>query len=475
MPEQADLIVVGAGPAGLAAARAAGEAGLEVAVIDDQPGPGGQIYRAVAGAGESRLAMLGADYARGRSLLDALDQPAVRHIPNATVWQVTREREVYLSEGGAARHLRARHIVLATGAMERPMPFPGWTRPGVMTAGAGQILLKTAGLVPGGRTILAGSGPLLFLLAWQYLRAGASIAALVETTPRANTTAALPHLPGALRATEYLRKGLSMLTAIRRAGIPYYRRARGLNARGQDGGEGEVTSLGFTAGGRTHELACDLLLVHQGVVPNVQITRALDLAHDWDPLQRCWRPRLDSRGETELEGIAVAGDGGGIGGARVAELQGRLAGLHAAARLGALSDAELAARAKPLRRELAHHLAVRPFLDALYAPAAEFLAPGDETMVCRCEEVTAGAVRGYVRLGCLGPNQTKAFGRPGMGPCQGRFCGLTVSEIIARERAVSVPEVGYYRIRPPIKPVSLGELAAMEEVDDHPELEAKAV
>ena len=471
MPEHLDLIVVGAGPAGLAAARAAGEAGLEVVVIDDQPGPGGQIYRGVAGAGESRLAMLGADYARGRSLLDALDRPGVRHIPNATVWQVTREREVYLSEGGAARHLRARHIVLATGAMERPMPFPGWTLPGVMTAGAGQILLKTAGLAPGGRTILAGSGPLLLLLAWQYLRAGASIAALVETTPRANSTAALPHLPGALRAMEYLRKGLSMLTAIRRAGIPHYRRASGLNARGH----GEIASLSFTAGGRTHELPCDLLLVHQGVVPNVQMTRALDLAHDWDPLQRCWRPRLDPWGETELEGIAVAGDGGGIGGARVAELQGRLAGLRAASRLGALSDADLAARAKPLRRELAHHLAVRPFLDALYAPAAEFLAPGDETIVCRCEEVTAGAVRGYVRLGCLGPNQTKAFGRPGMGPCQGRFCGLTVSEIIARERAVPPAEVGYYRIRPPIKPVSLGELAAMEEVDEQEELEARAV
>ena len=475
MSERVDLAIVGAGPAGLAAAQAAGRAGVEAIVIDDQAGPGGQIYRAVAEATERRLAVLGADYAHGRSLLDALDPRGVRHVAKATVWQVTREREIYLTEDGAARCLKARRILLATGAMERPMPFPGWTLPGVMTAGAGQILLKTAGLAPGGRTVLAGSGPLLLLLAWQYLRAGASIAALVETTPRANLAAALPHFAGALRAPEYLAKGLSMLREIRRAGIPHYRRARGLVARGEREGEGEVASLRFEAGGRTHELACDLLLVHQGVVPNVQITRALDLAHRWDALQRSWRPQLDSWGETALEGIAVAGDGGGIGGARAAELQGRLAGLRAAHRLGALSEAELAAQAGPLRRALAHHLAVRPFLDALYAPAAEFLAPGDETVVCRCEEVTAGAVRGYVRLGCLGPNQTKAFGRPGMGPCQGRFCGLTVSEIIARERGVPPEQVGYYRIRPPIKPVSLGELAAMEETDERAEIEAQAL
>ena len=129
--------------------------------------------------------------------------------------------------------------------------------------------------------------------------------------------------------------------------------------------------------------------------------------------------------------------------------------------MGALSAARRDELARTPRRSLSIHLAARPFLDALYAPAPEFLCPEDRTLVCRCEEVSAGDIRHYVRLGCLGPNQTKAFGRPGMGPCQGRLCGLTVSELIAAERGMCPSQIGYYRIRPPIKPVTLGELASL--------------
>ena len=209
-----------------------------------------------------------------------------------------------------------------------------------------------------------------------------------------------------------------------------------------------------------HEIACATLLIHNGVVPNVQITRALGLDHVWEPLQRCWRPRLGEWGETAIEDIAVAGDGGGIAGAEAAVHRGRIAGLNAARRLGALSADEAKRRARRERRRLAGHEAARPFLDALYAPAPAFLVPPDETIVCRCEEVTAGAIREQVTLGCLGPNQMKAFVRAGMGPCQGRLCGLSVSEIIAAARNVPIGDVGYYRIRPPICPVTLGEIAA---------------
>ena len=175
MTEKTDLAVIGAGPAGLAATAAAAEAGLHVLLIDDQPAAGGQIYRAIGRANKDRLEILGADYAQGRDLLDALCHPSVRHFAGATVWDVTRDCEIYLTHNGEARSVTARHIVLATGAIERPMPFPGWTLPGVMTVGAGQILLKTAGLVPESGVVLAGSGPLLLLIAWHYLRAGRAI------------------------------------------------------------------------------------------------------------------------------------------------------------------------------------------------------------------------------------------------------------------------------------------------------------
>lgn len=462
MADRVQLAIIGAGPAGLAAAAEAAQCGVEVVLIDEQKAAGGQIYRGIGRASQSAKEVLGPEYEHGASLLKTLNTELVTHLTNSAVWQVTPEREIYLTSDGASRVLQADNIIIATGAMERPMPFPGWTLPGIMTAGAGQILLKTAGLIPQGELVLAGSGPLLFLIAAQYLRAGGTIGAIVETTPRSNYLQALRYLPGALRANTYLRKGAKLLREIRKHKVPHYKGATHLKATGAR----KVETLRFTCQDRQHEISCSKLLLHIGVVPNVQITRSLNLDHEWDAPQRCWRPRLDECGETEIEGIIVAGDGGGIGGAMVAEIEGRIAGLWAAGKLGAISTKESKSRLGAERRRRDHHMAARPFIDALYAPSQEFLTPPDETVVCRCEEVTAGQIREYVEQGCLGPNQTKSFGRSGMGPCQGRFCGLPVSEIIADKIDKPMENVGYYRIRPPIKPVTLGELAAMHESED---------
>ncbi len=462
MTESVDLAVIGAGPAGLAASTAAAKAGLEVVLLDDQSAVGGQIYRGIGRADAERERVLGADYVIGKHLADELASTSVRHLDGASVWQIDKELTLYYTRKSRGTELRAKHLIIATGAIERPMPFPGWTLPGVMTAGAGQTLLKSSGLVPSGPLVLAGSGPLLLLLAAQYLRAGVAIDALVETTPRANYHRALPHLPRALGNAGLLGKGVRLLQEIREHGLRHFKDARTLFARGDD----EISEISFTSNGRNHTLPCKLLLVHQGVVPNVQITRALGLTHDWHERQRCWHPRLGTFGRTEIEGISVAGDGGGIGGAPVAVHQGRLSGLDAAHQLGAMKQHAFERACIPVQRSLSRVSRARPFVDALYAPADAFLNPSDDTIVCRCEEVTAGDVRGYVRMGCLGPNQTKAFGRPGMGPCQGRFCGLTVSEIIADMRDLETSDIGYYRIRFPVKPVTLGELAATASVEE---------
>ena len=185
--------------------------------------------------------------------------------------------------------------------------------------------------------------------------------------------------------------------------------------------------------------------------------------HRWDQLQHAFHPTLDRWGNTTIEAVQVAGDGGGIAGAQAAELTGRLAVLEAARALGRITGEERDSRGAADRRKLARVLRGRPFIDALYGPRLMRRPPADDTIVCRCEEVTAGQVRQTVRDGCLGPNQVKSFLRCGMGPCQGRFCGLTVSQIIAAERGVAMDEVGYFRIRPPIKPIELGALAETEQ------------
>ncbi|GAA3717578.1 NAD(P)/FAD-dependent oxidoreductase [Oceanisphaera sediminis] len=461
--KQYDLVIVGAGPAGMAAATAAAEQGLTVAVLDEQAAPGGQIYRAISAPAPQDERILGPDYYHGRQLLAPFNQAGIDYIPSATVWEITREREVRLSAQGQARTLQAGKILLATGAQERPVPFPGWQLPGVMSCGAAQIMLKTSGLTPPAPLVLAGSGPLLLLIALQLHRAGVEIAAVLDTTPRDNYLKAGRHVGGALRGWKMLLKGLDYMARLKGSGVPCLNRVSGLKA--EAGEHGKLARVRFTHKGKEQTLNATSLLVHQGVVPNVQLSRAIGIDHQWDEQQLCWRPRTDSWGETDIPGIFIAGDGAGIGGAVAAEQAGRLAVWQISHQLGRQNPSERDRLATPVRRTLAPIMAIRPFLDVLYQPAAEFLTPADETLVCRCEEVTAGDIRRFVRQGCTGPNQTKAFSRVGMGPCQGRMCGLTVAQIIADTRQTTPAEVGYYRIRSPIKPLTLQELATLGDND----------
>ena len=283
--------------------------------------------------------------------------------------------------------------------------------------------------------------------------------ALVETQDAPGLSLGLRHAGGMLRGAGAIAKGLGLLAAIRRAGVRRYSGASDLRVEGGNRAEG----LCFTHKGRAVSIACDQVLLHAGVVPNTQITRALRADHRWDVAQYCFHPVTDRWGETSVAGIHMAGDGAGIAGANAAEQAGRLAALGALAALGRISEAARDRHAAPLQRALAHERAIRPFLDAAYPPARQFLDPGDDTIICRCEEVRAGDIRRYAKLGCSGPNQTKAYGRPGMGPCQGRYCGLSVTGILASANGQSPDETGYFRIRSPLKPVTLGELAALAE------------
>jgi len=455
-PQSVDVVVVGAGAAGMAAATRMAGLGLQVVLLDEQGSPGGQIYRGITLAPLSRRDMLGPDYAHGNQLAQALAASNVRYESGASVWQVTRERQVSYLREGRLFTLDAKAVLLATGAMERPFPIAGWTLPGVMSAGAAQILLKSAGLAPSEPVVLAGCGPLLYLLGWQYLRAGVTIKALVDTTRPEDYWRARRHLFAALRAWPYLRKGLELMRSLRSAGIAHYSGAEQLAVEGEEAAQ----ALTFSVAGVAKRIDTRCVLLHQGVVPNIQFSQALRARHEWDLDQLCFRPVTDTWGELDVPGVYLAGDGAGIGGAQAAAVQGELAGLGIAAQLKAISSAERDDQARALRTQLAANLRIRPFLDALYQPKESNRIPADEVMVCRCEEVTAGELRSFVALGCAGPNQAKSFGRCGMGPCQGRMCGLTVTEVIAKARGVSAAEVGYYRIRPPIKPITLGELAS---------------
>lgn len=453
-----DLAIVGAGPAGMAAAALAGELGLSTVVLDEQPSPGGQIYRNIEHGGRAPLP--GANHQKGLALAAAFRAASLDYRPGTGVWHIETGADgpcrLWLLRDARVGQVRARRVLLATGATERPVPVPGWTLPGVMTVGALQILLKSAGMVPEVPVVLVGNGPLLYLTAIQLAAADARVAAVLETGARDDRRAALRHLPGFLASGTW-RAGLSLLREFRALGLPVVRRVSEIAIEGVDRARGVRYRTGD---GQSGMVPAEVVALHEGVIPATSLARAIGCDLVWDAGQATFRPKLDAWGQSSVAAVQIVGDSAGIAGAEAAPLAGRIAVLEAARALGRLTEAERDHRAAPFGRALRSLLRGRPFIDRLYPPRLARGPLADAVVVCRCEEVTAGAVRAALASGASGPNQIKAFLRCGMGPCQGRFCAPTVTRLIAEARGVPEAEVGTFRLRPPVKPIPLAAFAA---------------
>lgn len=451
-----DVLIVGSGPAGMSAAIRLREFGYGVAVVDEQPSPGGQIWRGVErNRQEKLLDALGEDYRHGQSLVEVFRACGAEYVPNTQVWQIEEGWNVFLTADGKARRIRAGAVLLANGAQERPVPFAGWTLPGVMTVGAAQILLKSGGMLPQGRVWIAGAGPLPLLYATQNLRLGASLAGYIDTSNRPSLSA-IAKLAAGWRDVKSLFKGLKWLRQLRRE-VRVIKNLRDFKA----GGDGKLEYIEWTSGGKSLRENADILLVHEGVVPRIHETLALGCEHEWHEAQKYFRPKLDRWGETTRKGLFVAGDAGGIGGWVAAAVSGEIAALGIARSLGSPEDMDALRSNGKLDGRRNRALALRPFLDATYPPPRERIA--DDVIVCRCEEITAGTIRKVTRGGVADPNAVKAATRCGMGPCQGRQCGYSVQAILAEVHGVPIGDVSFFNIRPPLKPVTLGEIASLEE------------
>ena len=457
-----ELAIIGGGPAGMAAAARAAALGLDCIVLDEQPAPGGQIYRAIETVQTSRaddLRILGEEYAEGAALAAAFRASGAAYEPGSVVWQALEDGRIGVSCDGAAHMLSAQRILFATGAMERPVPIPGWTLPGVMAAGAAQTLLKASGLVPDVPVVIVGTGPLIYLIAVQFARAGVPIAAVLVAAPEIGMTDALRVLPGALRAGRTLLKGLAWRNELRSMGVQM---VHGVSQPVVEGSS-QAEAVSYTQDGMRHRIAAGLVLLHNGVIPNTQLSLGARCKQAWDAGQHCWRSQTDDWGATNHARIAVAGDGAGILGARAAASLGRLAALDAAVRLGKLAAARCDRMASEDRTELARQHTLRTVLDRLFPPAGELLAPtGAADIVCRCEEITVGELQDAVTQGCTDANRVKAFTRCGMGPCQGRMCGATAAEVIARALGQTADQPGQFRVRLPVRPVTVAELAGLQ-------------
>jgi len=448
--------------------------------VDEQKPPGGQICRQPP-AGFPRPPR---QVTAGRALIaEATATPNVRWLADTTVWGILGTRAGLDGYGGTETSpgryrvatygpagtslLEPRGVLITSGAYDLPVPFPGWTLPGVLTAGGVQTFVKAQALLPGSRFVLAGGHPLLLVVAAQLVRAGARVVEVALAQHRRDLLVGPAGVAAAAGAWDKLAEGAAALRTLTRAGVPIrfgtvVRRATG------DPDLSSVTlasvdRTGRPVAGSDRELPCDVLALGYGFVPSVELASQAGCALRWDSPAGGWVVRHDEWLRSSVPGIAVAGELTGVAGAGPATAEGRLAALGMLLDLGLLETAEAARLARPVRRELRRHRRfVTRVLDR-FAPdrAALGALVTDDTVLCRCEEVRAGdirqALRDHPHLGTA--NAVKLVTRAGMGLCQGRSCQPGVCQLVATETGRTPEQLGPFTAQAPVKPVPLGVLA----------------
>lgn len=464
-----DLVIVGGGPAGMAAALEARRAGLSVALVDERPTLGGQIYKQPpVGFSVRRPAELGKEYRAGRPLIERTLRSGADILTGHVVWNIWGrgpfDVAVYEPNRGA-RTIRTGRLVVATGAYDRPVAFPGWTLPGVLTAGGAQSLVKVQKVLPGERILMAGSGPLVLAFAVQLHQLGANVVAVLEAAPRPGPADAArlvrAALPGCL---PLLREGIGYLAYLKRHGIPMLYGHAIARAEGTNEVERAVVTRvdreWRPMPGSEQRWDVDTVCIGYGFFPSIEVPRLLGCALAYDEDLGGHVPVRDADCASSVSNVWIAGDGAGVDGSAVAIEEGRIAGIAAARAAGRLSSSEADARLAPRRARLRALRRFRAALNDVYR-----VGPGvyewatDATVVCRCEEVTAGEIRDHILFDSRDPNMVKSLTRVSMGLCQGRNCSRQIGAIFSRATGRPLAELPPLSPRPPLKPVPIGLIA----------------
>ncbi|MEI9964665.1 MAG: NAD(P)/FAD-dependent oxidoreductase [Caulobacteraceae bacterium] len=459
---EVDVAVVGAGPAALAFAERVGGAGLTVALIDEQLRPGGQILRQPPGAFRVDGWLDSPVYRRPKAALARLaGLPSVRFIGGASVasaYPDERGFELWLAGAGVPRRVRARRLLAATGCYDLPPAFPGWTLPGVMTAGAVQAFLKSQQFTPDGRIVFCGTHPLQLIAAEQLVKAGARVEAVVFAQPAGAVLRLLAHAPAALANAGKLAQAASALAGLLRAGVAVRFGAAPVRALGEDRVTGvELERLGPGAARET--LACEALALCFGFLPQSELPRSLEAAFAWAGPYGGWRILHDDWMRSSVPGLYVAGEVTGVGGADMSLVEGALAGLGVLLDEGHLTAARADDMASGLRREHRRCAAFAAMLRDLTSPEAALARMArEDCIVCRCENVTRRAIEDARRdnVGLDRPTSIKLLTRAGMGPCQGRNCEHAVVRLACGGREPRPMDA--FTARFPVRASPLGRL-----------------
>ncbi len=462
---QTEIAIVGAGPAGLSAALEASMAGARVTIIDEYARPGGQYFKQPPAAFKllERSAM-GRDYDRGIEMMKRIESGQIELLSDTLVWGALEPGVLEIYGQGECRRVRHDRLVVATGAYDRPIAFPGWTLPGVITAGAAQTMVKSQWVLPGSRVLMVGSGPFQLPVAAQLIKAGATVVGVLEA---AKVGGWLTRVPSVWRHLDKVGELKDYMGALLKARVQPSFGWTILEARGKDQVEQavivQVDENWRPLAGTEKVLDVDTICLGFGFIPSMQLPRMLGCNCSWDSDLVAWVTDADVDQRTSVPTVFVAGETTGIGGHDVAIEEGAIAGLKAATDLGKVSAEDAERKLSKVRGKLKDHREFASFLNRTFS-----IKPGiydlmrEDTIVCRCEEATVGEIAEAAKEWGGSLRTIKQLTRAGMGPCQGRICGSLVAQIAARASGKTVPELGVDTPRPPIKPIPLGALAALE-------------
>ncbi|MEI8131050.1 MAG: NAD(P)/FAD-dependent oxidoreductase [Leptolinea sp.] len=474
MIETYELAVIGAGPAGLEAAITAAEAGVKTVLIDQYPQAGGQYYMPLPTTFNPTRHT--ATEKEGKFIVDLMNAQPVTRIYNALTWGIFKEENednwlVALYGSDIPKYVRASKLILASGAYDTPVAFPGWTLPGVITCGAASILVKSQRVSPGKRALVTGTGPLLFSVAAHLMDAGVKVVGVCESTrlfPKG-----ILYGPTMLGQMHRLIEGAKYFSAMIRGNTPYKMGWSILEARGKDHVEEAVITriddLGVPISGSEEIVKVDLVVTGYSLTPNTGLARLIGCKLEYLPKKGGWVPVRDNTMQTSLPGVYLAGDGAGIGGAENSRLEGRIAGAAVALNTGHLNHQQAGHIYGQLKPELAQQQRFGKLLGDLFSPKAGLISLAhDDTVICRCEEITLGEVKSAVADGARTIGEVKMITRVGMGNCQGRMCEHSVAAAIKQALSaehVSPESVGHFSVRPPLHPIPEGFLsqATLEE------------
>ena len=468
--KKVDLVVLGAGPAGVAAANVASKEGAEVVIIDENSSAGGQIYRAPPNEFQPQNSFKSDEFREGEKQRNILENSNLTALFKHRVWSVSSDLVVSTVGPNGLSSWHTRSLIIANGALERIIPFPGWTIPGVIGLAASTILLKSQYVLPGQSTVVAGCGPLLIAVANGIIKSGGKVSAIIDLNSKSDWIKAFPRL---LSRPDQLFKGMSWFANIMKAGIKLYGGHAVTNTKQVDNvlriSIAPINSAGSILDSKNQKIVeGDCLAIGHGLFPSTEITRLLKAKHIYDPYKGGWVPLIDDDFRSSIPGVYIAGDATGISGAFSAVQKGRIAGMAAVRDLNVMSSQKYKAKIKSeliilKKNENFGKAAVRlmKFRPELIQTITS------ETIVCRCEDVFRSEIDEAIESGARDMNQLKAWTRCGMGPCQGRTCSEAIEAILA-SKVGSRELAGQWTGRTPLRPVPIEQIIGKYTYEDIP-------